>query len=307
MSTPPVRAPDITELRTFCTAADLGSLGRAAVRLRVSQPALTKRLQALEALAGVRLLDRSSRGVALTPAGRRLYEQARRLLEQSDAVVEVIAGLRGSSEAVMLASSHSATEAFVADVLLRLYEEDAAPVELVTANSMVVRRLVADGRAEVGVAAGRPSGTPNPGVREVHLADDEIVYAVPRGHRWANRTRVTLEEFLRTPVVTRDPASNARWTVEAVLRRRNLALPPLLVQTSTPSAARREALSRNAPLLLSRRVLRDDPFVVLEIKGLAFPRRWDLVLPAIGDPRREVLALVERLNAAAAGTPVPGR
>ena len=52
-----VRSADIAELRAFCAAVDLGSLGRAARLLRVSQPALSKRLRVLEALAGARLLD----------------------------------------------------------------------------------------------------------------------------------------------------------------------------------------------------------------------------------------------------------
>src|SRR5687767_14339237 len=91
---PQVRTPEIVELRSFCAAADLGSLGRAAVRMHVSQPALSKRLQSLEAVAGVRLLDRSSRGVTLTTPGRRLYEQARRLLEQADAIEAVIENLQ---------------------------------------------------------------------------------------------------------------------------------------------------------------------------------------------------------------------
>ena len=74
-------------------------------------------LQSLEALAGTRLLDRSSRGVTLTPAGRRLFEQARRLLEQADAVEEVLERLGRTDGPLVLAASHSATEAFVATVL----------------------------------------------------------------------------------------------------------------------------------------------------------------------------------------------
>ena len=78
--------PDLNELRAFCVAADLGSLGRAAVRLHVSQPSLSKRLASLEAKVGTKLLERSHRGVALTPAGRRLYGQARALLDSADQV-----------------------------------------------------------------------------------------------------------------------------------------------------------------------------------------------------------------------------
>ena len=106
-------SPDLNELRGFCVAADLGTLGRAAVRLRVSQPSLSKRLASLEAKVGARLLERSARGVALTTAGRQLYRHARPLLEAADQVGEVMAGIRQTGTIVRLAASHSASEAFV--------------------------------------------------------------------------------------------------------------------------------------------------------------------------------------------------
>ena len=280
------------------TAADLGSVGRAAIRMHVSQPALSKRLQQLEALAGVRLLDRSPRGVTLTPAGRRLYEHARRLLDQAESVESVLETLQQAHAPVVIAASHSAAEAFVARVLAERHGE-GTPIELVTANSMLVRTLVADGRVELGVAPGRPGATPNPAIRTQAIADDEILYAVPQTHRWARRTRIALDEFRREPVVVRDPASNARWTVETELRRRNLVLPPLLVQAPTPTSAKREALARNAPVMLSRGVLRGEPFVALNVGELRFPRTWELVLPALGEPSADVRALISGLQEAA--------
>ena len=87
-----VRTPDINELRSLCVAADSGTLGRAAMRLGISQPALTKRLQVLEQLAGQPLLERSPRGVSLTPAGRRIYEEAGSLLENATRIEELLAG-----------------------------------------------------------------------------------------------------------------------------------------------------------------------------------------------------------------------
>src|SRR5918999_6372432 len=101
----PVRSAEIAELRAFCAAVDLGSLGRAARLLRVSQPALSKRLRALEAIAGARLLERSPRGVSPTPAGTRLYVEARKLLVQAEHVEALMAGLRGEEQPVRLATS----------------------------------------------------------------------------------------------------------------------------------------------------------------------------------------------------------
>src|SRR3954454_23303034 len=127
--------PALNELRGFCVAADLGSLGRAAIRLHVSQPSLSKRLASLEVKVGARLLERSSRGVALTPAGRRLYAQARPLLEMAGQVTEVMGGIRHVGAVVRLTASHSATEAFVADMLAGLNAERGLAIERVSANS----------------------------------------------------------------------------------------------------------------------------------------------------------------------------
>ncbi len=213
-----VRTPEIGELRSFCAAAETGSLGRAALRLQISQPALSKRLQGLEQLAGVPLLVRSPRGVSLTPEGRRVYEEARRLLAVADGVEDMMAGLRGHSAPVRLAASHSACDVLVADVLAQLDAERLA-VELVAANSQVVRGMVADGRADLGVAASRPGATPNPAVREDELVDDAIVCAVPPGHPWSRLPRISAAEFAA------HADGGPRSRVERALDRRRRAAP----------------------------------------------------------------------------------
>lgn len=296
-----VRSPDIVDMRSLCVAAELGSLGRAAIRLRISQPALSKRLHNLEALVGVELLERSPQGVKLTPAGRRLYEQARKLLQQAEAIDEVISAVKRSGGPTRLAASHSAVEAFVGEVLGQLgHERGPLPVELVSANSSVVRDLVADGRADIGVAASRPHHTPYPGVRELPATDDEVVCAVPREHPWCMRESISLSEFLRTPMVMRDVGSNSRWTVDAVLAERGLEMAPALVEAASPQAARREAHAHRAPILVSRLVLVGHDFHELPVQGLRFPRQFVLVLPAYGEPAGDVARMAELLQKAAA-------
>jgi DNA-binding transcriptional LysR family regulator len=288
--------PDLNELRGFCTAADLGSLGRAAVRLHVSQPALSKRLTGLEAKVGAQLLERSAHGVALTPSGRRLYAHARSLLEAADEVGEIMTGIRRSGEVVRFAASHSATEAFAARMLAHLDQRRPFSVELVTANSQVVRALVADGRADLGVCASRPNATPNPGVRETELIDDAIVCAVPPGHRWTRRRAIPVEEFLRTPMVVRDPSSNARWTVDAVLSARGLVAAPPIVEAATPRAALTEARTRCAPVLLSRHIIAQTDFAAVELDELRFPRGYVLITPAYGAPTGDVRDLCDAIR-----------
>jgi DNA-binding transcriptional LysR family regulator len=288
--------PDLIELRAFCVAADLGTVGRAAVRLHVSQPSLSKRLAGLEAKVGAQLLERSPRGVTLTPAGRRLYRHARPLLEAAEEVGEVMAGIRDTAAVVRLAASHSAAEAFVAGMLAKPEARRRIAVELVNANSQVVRALVADGRADLGVAASRPDHTPNPGVRENELIVDEVVCGVPPGHPWAARAKVSRQRFLATAMIVRDPSSNARWTVETALAKARLVPAEPLAEAPTPQAALSQARARRAPTLLSRHIIAQTDFTAVAVEGLAFPRSYVLVTPAYGEPSGPVAELIDALR-----------
>ena len=57
------RSPQLEELRAFCAAVDLGGIGRAAQRLHLSQPAVSRRLKSLEQVVGAPLLERSANGM----------------------------------------------------------------------------------------------------------------------------------------------------------------------------------------------------------------------------------------------------
>lgn len=77
----------LAQIRYFIAAAEEGSLARAAARLHVSQPPLTRQLRSLEEEIGAPLLERSSRGVALLPAGNAFLVHARRMLMELDSGV----------------------------------------------------------------------------------------------------------------------------------------------------------------------------------------------------------------------------
>jgi DNA-binding transcriptional LysR family regulator len=272
---------DLAELRAFCAAVDLGSLGSAARLLRVSQPALSKRMRSLEALAGAQLLVRSSRGIATTEAGERLYVEARKLLAQADAVEELMAGLSNEDAPVRLAVSHTIAE-FVLPGRLVEYEQLRGrhlSVELVIANSVVVRDLVGAGRAEFGIAAAR-AGDPLPGLDQVHFCDDEVVVAVPEGHPWATLETIEPEQLVAEPLIVRDPTANTRQTVDDALAARGLKLSPPLAEVGSTSAAKATAISERAPVLLSGiSVARDDEgFAVKRVHGLDLARQFVLLM-----------------------------
>ena len=149
----PVRGPELSELRAFCAAVDLGSLGRAARVLHVSQPALSKRLRVLETLTGTRLLERSHRGVSPTPTGRRLYLAARRVLAEDEAVEELIAGVVNDGVPARVAASPTMAESVLPGLLVEFEgrHERHLSVELTIVSSAIVRDLVREGRVDLGL------------------------------------------------------------------------------------------------------------------------------------------------------------
>jgi DNA-binding transcriptional LysR family regulator len=303
----PVRSLDLAELRAFCAAVDLGSLGRAARLLRVSQPALSKRMRAMEAVVGTPLVERSPRGIAPTPAGSKLYVEARKLLAQAEAVDDLVRGLAGEEAPVRLAASHTIAEFVLPGPLVDFERrrDRHLSVELMVANSIVVRELVRDGRADFGIAAvdGLANGVAS-SLDESPFCDDEVILAVPSDHPWAGHEAVALGDFVATPLVMRDPSANTRRVVDETLAARGLAIAPPLAEVGSTSAAKATALEEGAPVLLSLLALgpADAGFVVRRVAGLPFLRRFVMVVAAEETLRPAARALATALRSGAITT-----
>jgi len=297
-----VRAPELAELRAFCTAVDLGSIGRAARLLQVSQPALSKRLQALEAVAGTTLLQRSTRGVTATAAGARLYGTARRLLAEADSVEELMRGFAIQAAPVRVAASPTIADWWLPAALVELERrhERHLSVEVITANSAVVREMVRSGRCEIGLAAVDPGETATT-LSETIVWTDEVVVAVPRSHRWAIGGDIDCEDFASTPIIRRDPGANSTRVVESALGRIGLSPVAPLAEIGSNVAARATALAENAPVLLPFAELSDDcngGLVVKRVAGMRFDRDFALILGAsLEDLASPARALAQHLLA----------
>ncbi len=291
MARKPVRSPEIAELRAFCMAADLGTLGRAAVALQISQPALSKRLRALEAVAGVDLLARSSTGVKMTAAGRRLYPEAKRLLDQAELVGSMLSEGQREAEPIRLAVSHTIAEFYLPAELVAYQGESGRhlPVELTIANSSAVRQMVLSASADIGITASSPGEDAHDGLEQLELLADEVIVAVPGDHAWHRRKAVPQRSLLATSLVMRDPEAHSRRCAEAVLAEQGLQFAPALVEVGSTAVAKREALDRSAPVLLSALSLDEarDRLYARPITGLSFPRRFFVVARSLASLPRE--------------------
>src|SRR3954469_15102257 len=116
-------AMNFGHLRTFVAIADAGGVHRAAARLHLSQPAVSRQIQALESDLGVALFDRIGRRVQLTSEGEDLLRRGRRLLAEAESFTERAGALkRGETGILRVGATPQAIESTLADFLHRFRE-----------------------------------------------------------------------------------------------------------------------------------------------------------------------------------------
>ncbi len=202
---------ELRHLRYFVAVADEGNIGRAATRLRVAQSALSRQLQDLEREIGARLLDRLSRGVRLTEAGRVFAEQARRTLDAADEAVRAArAAVDGEAGTLRVAPPDFGTRAaLAADALARLRAlRPRLQVELVAvpwpehAEHLLARRI------DVGFGIAGSGDDYPAGVHADHVDDEPLAWALLAArHPLAARDSLSLAELADVPMVLSDRAA----------------------------------------------------------------------------------------------------
>lgn len=284
-------ALSIDELRAFVVAVDLGSVGRAARAVGVTQSALSKRIKSLETTAGTELLERTATGVRPSPSGRAVLEDARRLLAQADALESRLLSHANAVPPVRIAASPALAEQVVpAAIATRDESLGELPIEMLVANSGEVRRAVAEGRVDVGVAAADIDE--ELGTDTWLLGDDELVVAVPDGDPWAAFDAVPVEELVARRLVLRGPASHARQVLERAVAAAGHALAAPILEVGSPAAVKAAVRASRAPGVLSKHAVGalDDGIAVRPIAGIDARRRFWVLLAPGASPAAALIA-----------------
>jgi DNA-binding transcriptional LysR family regulator len=231
---------DTRQLAAFCEVVERRSFSEAAVRLGVTQPAVSQQVRALEQRLGAQLLDRSGRRVEPTEAGLRLYRGAQRMLaleeQLLDELAEPDAPLRGTLEI----GASTGPAAIVLPLLLCEFQQANTElrIELSVFDTQSVVELVADRRLELGIVG---AARRHRSVAFEPFFRDEVILACPPGHPFAGRA-VRLDELSRGPLILMQRGAGVRQMVEDELRKsgkrlRDLEVPlELGLQESVRSA-----------------------------------------------------------------------
>ncbi|RJQ78647.1 LysR family transcriptional regulator [Pseudonocardiaceae bacterium YIM PH 21723] len=186
------------ELRYFVAVAEELHFGRAALRLGMAQPPLSRAISLLERRLGVTLLERTSRAVALTEAGAVLLREARAALEAVEAAERRTRRAGQPRPGIVLAVKAGASSELLAK-LLAAYEAEpgAVPVEVLLSGIGEVERLLRDGRADVALLH-RPFNSVT-GLDFEDLVTESQVLILPAGHPLTGRDHVRHDEPIDLP------------------------------------------------------------------------------------------------------------
>jgi DNA-binding transcriptional LysR family regulator len=215
---------DTKQLAAFCAVVERRSFSRAAERLGVTQPAVSLQVRVLEERLGEQLLDRSGRRVEPTEAGLRVYRAAQRVLLAEQQLLDDLAGEAGELRGRLALGASTGPGGRLVPLLLCEFarEHPALEVSLAIFDTQTVIAHVADRRLELGVVGAMRR---TKGVTFDPLVRDEIVLAVPPGHRLAG-ARVELDELFEETLVEMQEGAGVRQVVDEELRRSGARLRP---------------------------------------------------------------------------------
>ena len=302
-----MRNVQLRHLRAFVAVAQERHLARAAARLALSQPAVSKTLSELEAIVGTRLVERSQagrRGVqGLSPAGEQLLGHALRVLEALDASAEAVAPASGERiDRLRIGALPSVAPALLPAALARL--RDHRPAVQIAVKSAANAVLLDELRAgELDLVVGRMSDPRLMGGLSFELLYTEpLVFAVRAGHPLALKA-APLQAVLGCPLVVYGEGTIPRHNTESFLSARGLVLPANALQTLDVAVARALVAVSDAvwitPLGAARGELAEGRLVRLRIDTTGTEEPVGLLLRSDAEPSALRSAMAALLREAA--------
>lgn len=193
---------ELRHLRYFVAVGEEQHYGRAARRLRVAQPALSRQIQDLEKEVGFKLFERLPRGVKLSEAGKMYLEDARRILQQvGEAASRAARVARGQSGTLRVGFTENASwRGVVPDSFRRFREQQPdAELQLQPAASLEQLEAIRSGRLDAGFLNFMPKADPD--LDQLCVAIQHVELAAPKRHPLTKLKKLRLRDLTDAPFV----------------------------------------------------------------------------------------------------------
>lgn len=193
---------ELRHLRYFIAVGEEQHYGRAAGKLRVAQPALSRQIQDLEEELGFKLFNRLPRGVELSLAGKLFLEDVRRIVQElTDAAARAGRVASGRSGTLRLGfTENSSWRGVVPDSFRRFRElQPDAELRLQPAASVEQMESIRSGRLDAGFVNFMPNSDPD--LDQIAVSRQQIVLAAPKGHPVTKLKKPRLRDLIEVPFI----------------------------------------------------------------------------------------------------------
>ncbi len=194
---------ELRHLRYFVAVAEAENVSRAALKLHVSQPALSRQIRDLEDELGFLLLERSAKSVRLTEAGRAFLIEARAVLQRAEEAVKAARAIATGATGELHVGYAPSLTARILPQTLRAFQAESPNIRVRLHDFSTEEMLTGlrEGKLQIAFVVRL---TPNllRGLRFEELARDPMCLAVAPKHPLAGRRSVTLTEVAKEPLIT---------------------------------------------------------------------------------------------------------
>jgi DNA-binding transcriptional LysR family regulator len=213
---------EILDIRAFLAVLDDGSFHKAAERLGMSQPAVTRRVKSLERAFGARLLERSTRRISLTKVGRQLDPLLRRVVDGFDDCALSLGGEQGRQPGEVTVAAVPTAAAYFLPRALKRFTARHPDVRLRILDLSADEGIesVVRGEAEFGVNF---LGASRPELKFTPLVDDGFVVACRTDHAFASKRKVRWKDLSNQRLIISQRSGN-RALIDQALARSDLQL-----------------------------------------------------------------------------------
>jgi LysR family transcriptional regulator, benzoate and cis,cis-muconate-responsive activator of ben and cat genes len=194
---------ELRHLRYFVAAAEAENVSRAAVKLHVSQPALSRQIRDLEGELGLALFERGAKSVRLTPAGKVFLEEVRAVLRRAEDAVNRARAIATGGQKELHVGYAPSPMVRIMPPALRAFQEESPGVR-VRLHDLSTEEMLAgvrEGKLELAFLV-RPNRARLRGLHFEELARESMCLAVPPSHELARARNVSVAQARRLPLVT---------------------------------------------------------------------------------------------------------
>ncbi len=207
---------DDHKLKVFCTVAETKSFSKASEIIRLTQPAVSLQIQALEEIYGTKLFNRSGCIITLTPAGEVLYKYAKELITLYTAAEKELGAFTGQVKGVVTIGASSTIGNYVLPAVIAEFRKKypKVAVHLVTANTKTIVEYLNAGGIDIALVEGEVKKQK---LIVEKLIPDEMVLIMHPLHPWARKSNVSIFDVAKEPFIFREEGSGTRQMIEKYL------------------------------------------------------------------------------------------